>query len=649
MSRRYLSATIDDLEAVLEDAIAAGNGATIDDIADELSHRKMPRARDLQKRIADLRGTARPSPRQQRRPGAGPAMNRSSKASHRPTDEQQSAIDAFLKASSLKINAYAGTGKTSTLEMIAHSTPKRGQYIAFNRKIVEEAKQRFPAHVNCSTSHGLAYKANVARFGSGEKMTGKIGSQKLAELLDLNRNWRIDKDHSLQPRSQAFIILDTVKQFAMSGADEILSEHVRRHGSLLTASDEVIREVADFAVRGARHVWSRMIDASDPMPLGHDGYLKLWALGKPIIAADYVLLDEAQDTNPVVLEVLRAQAAQMIYVGDRYQQIYEWRGAVNAMEKIETSATVRLTQSFRFGDRIAEAATSILRQLGETVPLIGNPRVQSRIGPCDPDTVLARTNGTTMSALVDALNADRKPHLVGGTAELKEMLKGVQDLKNRIPSTVPEFFGFENWGQVVDFSKTPEGEHLITFVNLVESRGEKQLLWALNRVVDEADSDLIISTAHKAKGREWGKVELRDDFLKSRARRPTPPDAAKPEQEQEDASEKRLFYVAMTRAKEAVDIPAPVAATFGISMSPSPRPASPQPEPSVRTEPAVPRPQVSPKPAWKPPSDWQPPKSEPPAARKPLSPQPEPARQPPPTQTKPEAPKRGFFAKLFGL
>jgi hypothetical protein len=26
----------------------------------------------------------------------------------------------------------------------------------------------------------------------------------------------------------------------------------------------------------------------------------------------------------------------MIYVGDKYQQIYEWRGAVNAMEKIET-------------------------------------------------------------------------------------------------------------------------------------------------------------------------------------------------------------------------------------------------------------------------------------------------------------------------
>ncbi|MDH2406059.1 UvrD-helicase domain-containing protein [Bradyrhizobium sp. SSUT18] len=74
------------------------------------------------------------------------------------------------------------------------------------------------------------------------------------------------------------------------------------------------------------------------MPLGHDGYLKLWALSSHAIAADFILLDEAQDTNPVVLDVLRKQPAQMIYVGDKYQQIYEWRGAVNAMEKIETQA-----------------------------------------------------------------------------------------------------------------------------------------------------------------------------------------------------------------------------------------------------------------------------------------------------------------------
>jgi superfamily I DNA/RNA helicase len=77
-------------------------------------------------------------------------------------------------------------------------------------------------------------------------------------------------------------------------------------------------------------------------------------------------------------------------------------------------------------------------------------------------------------------------------------------------------------------------------------------MWALNRVVDEERSDLIISAAHKAKGREWSTVRLMDDFLRSQ-----------PKQQQNrsqytnghDPAELRLFYVAMTRAKEVIDIP----------------------------------------------------------------------------------------------
>jgi hypothetical protein len=45
---------------------------------------------------------------------------------------------------------------------------------------------------------------------------------------------------------------------------------------------------------------------------------------------------------------LRAQQCQVIYVGDPYQQIYEWRGAVNAMEHIRAPECA-LTESFRFG------------------------------------------------------------------------------------------------------------------------------------------------------------------------------------------------------------------------------------------------------------------------------------------------------------
>src|SRR4051812_13965046 len=125
------------------------------------------------------------------------------------------------------------------------------------------------------------------------------------------------------------------------------------------------------------------------------------------------------------------------------------------------------------------------------------------------------------------------------------MLRGVQDLKNGQPSSNPDFFGFENWSQVVEFAKSGEGEHLLTFVNLVESRGEKRLMWAL---------------AHKAKGREWARVRLMDDFLRSRPRQTN----ERHDKKHDDAAELRLFYVALTRAPEKLEIAPELMAIAGL-------------------------------------------------------------------------------------
>lgn len=321
---------------------------------------------------------------------------------------------------------------------------------------------------------------------------------------------------------------------------------------MLAAPESTLKAVTDFAVNEAKIVWARMVNEHDSIPLGHDGYLKLWALSNPILATDFILLDEAQDTNPVVLDVLKKQPAQMIYVGDKYQQIYEWRGAINAMEEMKTDNSTYLTQSFRFGPVIAAAATKILNLLSEPRPLTGNPNGISQIGSVpSPRTILARTNSSTISAVIETIDDGKKPCLVGGNAELMHMLRGVTDLKESRPSDVPDFFGFENWQQVIEFANSGEGDHLQTFVNLVNTRGERMLMWALNRTVDESDCDVVISTAHKAKGREWSTVRLMDDFLKSS------PNKKKSDNQPLngfDPAELRLFYVAFTRAKEMIEV-----------------------------------------------------------------------------------------------
>ena len=552
--RPFISHSIDQLEGHYDNALSERNLRLLKTILNELTHRKTPRAKELKKtienyfvnKITDNDEIAIKSKNQHSNVFFRSGPSNVKKITYKPTKEQEEAITAFITGGSLKINAYAGTGKTFTLEMLANVTSKKGQYIAFNRDIVNDAKRKFPKTVNCSTTHGLAFKTiSPAYRHVSNKMTGKINANKVAELLNFNKDWIVDKSHKLKPLSQGSLILRTLQRYTQSADSEIVSKHVPRHGSLVSAHESTIKAVEEFAVCGASNLWKRMQDPNDPVPLGHDGYLKLWSLSNPIIAADFILLDEAQDTSPVVLEVLRNQPAQMIYVGDRYQQIYEWRGAVNAMEEIETQFSSLLTQSFRFGGAIANIATKVLNALGESVPIVGNRDIKSRICTTQPDTVLARTNAYTITAVIDCLDQNIKPHLVGGKNELIDMINGVQDLKNGKPSTVPDFFGFQTWDEVVSFEKNGEGEHLLTFVNLIESRGERQLMWALNHTSDEEDSDISISTAHKAKGREWAKVRLMDDFLTSKIKK----------KNDIDFSELRLLYVAITRAREEIEIP----------------------------------------------------------------------------------------------
>lgn len=472
-----------------------------------------------------------------------------------PVPEQEEAIGSFLTGKDLLINAYAGTGKTTTLEMIARRSRLKGQYLAFNKDIVASARGRFPDHVKTSTCHSIAFRSIVGRYnGDQKKLFGRVNVNATADILNLVTRMVVP-ECILTGRQQAFLICETVKKFCQSSDMEILESHVPLHGIFSSVSEDISRIVAAYAVEGARKLWGKMISSNDPYPLGHDGYLKLWALSKPKLYGDYILLDECQDTNKVVLGVLAQQKTQMVYVGDRYQQIYEWRGAVNAMETIQCELSSHLTSSFRFGSGLADYASKILMHLGESRGLKGAAKHDTRLTRLHRGTILARTNAMVIVSALDALNRGQKAHIVGGNGEMLEMLRSVQGLREGVPSLYPDFFGFSCWDDVREFSSCPEGEHLKMFVSLVDKQGEKNLMAGLGRTVHENESDLIVSTAHKSKGCEWDNVIIEHDFLKERPQEKKKKKGASKPKPEISASELRLFYVAVTRAKKNIDIP----------------------------------------------------------------------------------------------
>src|ERR1700675_1488430 len=79
------------------------------------------------------------------------------------TKEQQTICQAARDLgvnSSLKIQAFAGTGKTTTLAAIAESLPQsKFLYLVFNRAAADEAEFRMPSNVSARTAHALAFRS----------------------------------------------------------------------------------------------------------------------------------------------------------------------------------------------------------------------------------------------------------------------------------------------------------------------------------------------------------------------------------------------------------------------------------------------------------------------------------------------------------
>ncbi len=186
-----------------------------------------------------------------------------------------------MRGGSLKVCAFAGAGKTSTLKLMANERVGMGLYLAFNSKVARDAKADFPREVDCRTTHSLAARSVQGKHGfTRPKMFDPLGAMRLSSVLQLSKK-RIDNAVTLTPPQQAFLFLATVRRFCQSADPEIAGPHVMTTPRLLGLKPQVRQEVSAWVLEEATKLWSRMVDRGDEMPLGHNGYLKLWALGRP--------------------------------------------------------------------------------------------------------------------------------------------------------------------------------------------------------------------------------------------------------------------------------------------------------------------------------------------------------------------------------
>ncbi|XP_065839010.1 F-box DNA helicase 1-like [Oscarella lobularis] len=467
------------------------------------------------------------------------------------TQEQMRILNHDLAPRALvKVLAFAGTGKTSTLVEYARRRPgMRFLFACFNKSVQIHADAVFPSNVVCRTFHSLAYGAVGYRFKNKLSLFGDVNEYSVSEALG----------RAVHPVHKKRLV-NTLNQYLSSDDNDIKPEHV--------PSDVRLAEPNEWRryVDDANLLWSKMTDRCNvKVKIGHDGYLKLWQLAKSCITGyDCLLVDEAQDITPAIASIILTQSTPKIMVGDPHQQIYAFRGATNILSGVAATRIFYLTQSFRFGPEIAYVASCLLAELkGVRDRLIVGTLADS--GVCGDQigqvVVIGRLNYSLFKEAVYFCKANASVPIgfVGGIESYgmsrilsiyKLMINAPRECR-RIKLIRLSGDLIKTFGNLVAYAENAPDLGLQGKIKIVQTFGSNvpdyvKLLRDRAKPPDEAE--VLFSTVHKAKGLEFSTVRLLDDFLcsthfHSSAQHPIPLGHL-PE------DEFNLLYVAATRAKQ---------------------------------------------------------------------------------------------------
>ena len=318
------------------------------------------------------------------------------------------------------VNAYAGSGKTLTLQEFVRGHPrKRFLYLVYNKSTREDAKRRLDGLPNLAsqdihTYHSLAYRTFQGEY--------QLLAQDYKYKQQLQQWWENRKaspstirvpdstDHQhhtafwdeVMRKLREFCVSDrlqvTIKDpvFAADiGAGAAAREREPEHEHKTSADDD---DDAQDAFASSASAAAAPYDASDvdacvqelvtatvDLRIGCTSFemmLKLLQLKKCVFGEyQVVALDEAQDIMPVVTAILLQQLhCALVVVGDERQQINQWTGAINAMTNLEPhfpKAQTRhytLSRTHRFSQNVCAFVNRLLGVTGceLAIPLRSN-------------------------------------------------------------------------------------------------------------------------------------------------------------------------------------------------------------------------------------------------------------------------------------
>ncbi|XP_028670046.1 F-box DNA helicase 1 isoform X1 [Erpetoichthys calabaricus] len=466
----------------------------------------------------------------------------------------------------VKIMAFAGTGKTFTLIKYAQQRPHlHFLYVAFNKSVAEQAARTFPPNVDCRTIHSMAYQAVGKKYQRLKKLN-------VFGLKAFSLNWVLPKGRGGFVKAKC--VAQTLQNFFASKDDIINTEHVPvRCKNTQGMVEMVLHSEKLKIVEDANGIWEKMKQLQEmresAFHMPHDGYLKLWQLSRPCLHKyDVIFIDEAQDCTPAIIDIVLSQPCGKILVGDPHQQIYTFRGAINALSEVPHTHIFYLTQSFRFGPEIAYIGATILdvcKNVKKT--LVGGFQEGSVQGSTKGKTaILCRCNSTVFDEAVKVTEGTEqvKIHIIGGLKnfglekikDIWALLQSVhckEEIRDRFIQHFVHHGGFKGLKKYAVEAEDCELEVKIALVEKYNFRIPELVKRIHDCFVGDASfADCILGTVHKAKGLEFDTVKVTNDFSRVPCARHNLARIPRFSVEMTPDDEWNLLYVAVTRARKCL-------------------------------------------------------------------------------------------------
>lgn len=514
-----------------------------------------------------------------------------------PSPYQQAVFNFITTGDgSAVVIAVAGSGKTTTIIEALKLIPdhQSGILLAFNKAIADQLKLKIPPaqrNVRAATFHSVGYQA-LCRYLNLKQISTQ--SNKLRAICRERLSW------GQRELYEAFIcrLVELAKGAGLGtcvhpdDSPEAWQELIDHHD--LTLDVREAKEEAAINLAAQLLQWSNA-QAEDDFQIDFDDQLYLpilWDLSLP--QHDWVLVDEAQDTNPVRREFVRRLLrpdGRLIAVGDPHQAIYGFTGASHdAIEIIKDQwdcTELPLSVCYRCPTTVIEKAQTIVPQI-EARPdapegTVRYEDLSTVLGEFSPeDAILCRNTAPLVDLAYRCIRQGIGCQILG-----RDIGKNLQYLVEKMDArTIDELEGRLSTYLKRETAKLrlkrQEGriasleDRVACLFSVIDNLKESQrtvqnLLAALETLFgDGVGGRLTLSTVHKAKGREWPRVGiLRPDLMPSHW-------AKQPWQQQQ---EENLKYVAWTRAGQEL-----IFLDSGMEDRPRRKPATQRDEPSSELE-----------------------------------------------------------------